>query len=495
MKKALLLIAVLLNSILIFAQGNKIQIINANSLELTEIKGSKVKKLVGAVVLKQDQTTLSCDSAYVFDATNFVEAYRNVKINHHDSVFFTGDILKYDGNTKIAKLLNNVVMYDATSNLKTSELEFDLANNKASYYTGGRLVNGTNVLTSKNGYYYTSLKELFFKGNVILIGDEFNMKCDTLKYKTTTKEAYFLGKTVIESSGDSVYAKEGTYNTEKQQGVLLKRAIVKSEQYNLTADTIRYDRKQRYSKAIGKVIAIDTLNKTTVYGGFAEFFGNKGKTYVTANPQILSIMDNDTLSIKADTIYTIKSTTKMKQEILMAWRHVRIYKSDLQAIADSLVYLKNDSLMTLYKKPMLWSGLNQISGDTIHFYINNRKLDSMLVVNNAFVISKETSKHFNQVKGKNVNGYFKAGKINFIQVFGNGQSIYYAKEDSQYLGVNVINCSEMTFGFSEGKLQLGKFITSPEAVFYPIDKLKPEELRLKGFKWELGKRPKRELHL
>jgi hypothetical protein len=145
--------------------------------------------------------------------------------------------------------------------------------------------------------------------------------------------------------------------------------------------------------------------------------------------------------------------------------------------------------MTLYHNPVLWSDMNQVTGDTILFYLNNRKLDSMDIRNNGFVISKETSRHYNQVKGRNMTAYFKEGKISFIQVYGNGQSIYYAKEDSSYIGVNVIDCSEMAFAFELGKIKTAKFITQPEANFYPISELSPEELRLKGFVWRNKHKP------
>jgi hypothetical protein len=161
----------------------------------------------------------------------------------------------------------------------------------------------------------------------------------------------------------------------------------------------------------------------------------------------------------------------------------------MQVICDSLVYLKSDSLMTLYHKPVLWNDMNQVTGDTIVFYLNNRKLDSMDIKNNAFVISQETSRHYNQVKGRNMKAYFKAGKISYIQVYGNGQSIYYAKEDSAYIGVNVIDCSEMAFSFELGKMNTAKFITQPDATFYPIADMSPEELRLKGFVWRKKAKP------
>lgn len=473
----------------VFGQGNRIEILNANTFELETRGKNKVKKLIGAVKLKQDQTILNCDSAYLFDETNFVEAYHNVNINHNDSVNFYGDVLKYDGNKKIARLEKNVSMVDATSTLKTNELEFDLANNKASYFSGGTLNSGQNELKSQFGYYYTSTKELFFKKGVQLNSPDFFLTSDTLKYQSNTRVATFYSNTKIVSEEDTIYCQSGSYHTEKQTGVFYKRAKIRSAENTLIADTIIYDRKIKYAKALGSLVIVDTINKTVILGDKAEMFGKEGRSYITSNPLVVSIVDNDSMMIWADTIFTFQKRQKQNKDILKAYRNVKIYKSDMQVVCDSLVYIKSDSLMTLYHKPVLWSEGNQVTGDTILFYLNNRKLDSMDIKNNSFVISKETSRHFNQVKGKNMTALFLNGKISLIKVYGNGQSIYYAKEDSAYIGVNVIDCSEMVFSFETGKIKNAKFITQPDATFYPIDELTPEELRLKGFVWLNKGRP------
>lgn len=148
-------------------------------------------------------------------------------------------------------------------------------------------------------------------------------------------------------------------------------------------------------------------------------------------------------------------------------------------------------MIVLYHDPIMWSGQNQITSDTIKLYINNNKIDSFQLIQNAFMISRETSQDYNQVKGRMMRGQFVEGRFEYLKVFGNGQSIFYAKDekDSTYLGVNLINCSEMEFFFVQNKIQRSNFITKPEAIFYPIGELSPKMLKLKGFKWQSGRRP------
>jgi lipopolysaccharide export system protein LptA len=501
MQKSIILYLLLIFSISGLAQtssiaGGKVEIIYAEVFSIENRGKSKVKKLVGNVQLKQENTILYCDSAYLFEETNFVEAYRNVRIKHNDSVNFYGDILKYDGHKRHARLEKNVSMVDQSTTLTCSELDFDLQANRASYVTGGKIVSGSNTLTSKYGYYYTQTKQLFFKTDVKLVGDDMQITTDTLKYHSPTKVATFFANTIIASYPDTVYTSSGTYNTEKQSGVLLKRSKVRSKENTVIADTIYYDRKKRYTKAINKLIIIDTVNKSVIVGNIAEVFGDTKTSYVTNDAVAIMFVDNDTLMIWSDTIHTQQKTAINKGDVLKAYYHVKVYKKDLQAVCDSLVYKKSDSTMILYHKPILWSDANQITGDTMVFHINNKRLDSLDIFGNAFVVSKINAQHYNQIKGKNMKAFFADSKIDYMQVFGNGQSIYYASEDSAYIGVNVIDCSEMKFKFDLGKIKSAHFITTPDATFYPLNELKPEELKLKGFRWLVRQKPsKRRLNL
>jgi hypothetical protein len=206
------------------------------------------------------------------------------------------------------------------------------------------------------------------------------------------------------------------------------------------------------------------------------------------------IMDkNDSLFLYADSLFLFQADKKLKQkESIKAYRKVKIFKSDIQGVCDSLVYEKSDSVLSMFSSPIIWNGVNQITADTIRFFINNNNLDSFELKNNSFLISNEKGPHYNQVKGKNMKGLLDSSNIKYLRVYGNGQSIYYAKEDSvNYIGINKIDCSEMEFYFSNKKISKGVFITNPEGFMYPLDEFKPEELKLKGFIWRENEKPQK----
>lgn len=467
---------------------SRLEILGADALQFSQRNGMKVTRLIGNVKLKQDETLMNCDSAYKFEDKNYVEAYGHVLINHEDSLFLYGDELEYDGNQRKAKLRGNARMTEKDFTLTTTDIDFDLNAGRADYDNGGRITGSSGVLTSSFGYYYTKSKEFFFKKNVVLEHPDYTINSDTLRYQTITGICYFYGPTHIISKQDKLYCEAGWYNNQKQTAFFSKNAVVKSEENTIYADTLFYDRKIKSGKAYSNVELVDTINKTIVYGNYAWLNGLNKQSYVTGQAIARQFADADTMNIIADTLYIFQKTP-MQPQMIKAYYHTKVYKNDLQAVCDSMVYNTDDSVITLYNKPVLWSGLNQITADTILLFVRKQQLDSFYLNNNAFMVSRLAAKEFNQVKGKNMKGMFESNKMKYLRVYGNGQSIYYATEDSAALGVNVISCSEMEFSFKQNKIYRSNFITQPDAVFYPLNELKPEELRLKGFSWKQAQRP------
>lgn len=492
--KSKFLFCLLFIGISVFAQKSKVEILGADLLEGQVTKFGNSKKLIGHVQLKQDRTIMYCDSAILYDDSNMVKAYSNVHINHNDSVNMEGQYLKYDGNTKQAFLEGNVKMFDKNMTLTTSQLNFDM-NTSIGYYTNnGLIISEKNNLVSQYGYYYSRTKEFFFKKNVVLTNPEYTMKSDTLKYNTITKVVYFYGATTIQSKTDKIVCENGWYDTKKEVSQFSKNAILYTDKKMLKADSMFYDRKNSIGKAFKNIELFDSIQKIRLYGDYGSTNGKTKKTFVAEKPYAVMVMDrNDSLFLYADSLFLYQTDIKTKQkQQLRAYKKVKIYKTDIQGICDSLVYLQDDSVLTMYKGPVMWNGLNQSTADTIHFYINNRKLDSFALRSNSFIISNEKGSHYNQGKGKHMKGYLDSNSIKYIHVFGNCQSIYYEKEDSvNYIGVNKIDCSEMEFYFVDKKISKAIFINNPDGEMYPLDELKPEELRLRGFVWRQKEIPQK----
>jgi hypothetical protein len=144
----------------------------------------------------------------------------------------------------------------------------------------------------------------------------------------------------------------------------------------------------------------------------------------------------------------------------------------------------------MYKNPMLWTDKNQLSGDTITMHMSHGEIKVLNIYSSSFIISKDDSIRYNQIKGKNLVGHFVENKLHRIDVYGNGETIYYVRDDkTNLIGVNKAEADNLLIFVKENKVNTITFLSKPEAVLYPEKDLSINDVRLKNFKWEEQNRP------
>ena len=68
------------------------------------------------------------------------------------------------------------------------------------YYNGGKVVNKSTVVTSKEGTYYEATKDVYFKKNVKLKDPAYDLTADSLLYNSENQLATFITITYIVDS-------------------------------------------------------------------------------------------------------------------------------------------------------------------------------------------------------------------------------------------------------------------------------------------------------
>lgn len=472
--------------------GSKQIEFSADRIRYTSEKQAQM--LIGHVVFKHEGVIITCDSAYRFN-NNTLEAYDHVLIRKGDSLTITGDRLKYDGNVKQATVEGNVTCIEKDMTLTTPVLTYDVSNSVGSYFGGGTIVNKENTLTSRNGYYYSASKTLAFRYNVKLTNPDYIMYGDTLMYNTVSKTAYFKGPTIIESKENKLYCEDGWYDTELEKSHLNTNAHIFTKSNELIADSIYYDRKLGYGKAFSCVQIIDTVNKSIIHGELAEHFEKTNVSLVTKKALLIKQFKTDSMLISADTLYSEQHASKLnpnKDSIYVkAYRHIRIYKEDMQGVADSLTYTNFDSTLVLYHDPVMWTDSAQLNAKEIRVHLQNDELESFELLGNAFIISQEDSLKFNQIKGKEVFGFFANDSLRKIEVKGNAQVAYYIRNDKkQLMALNKTDCSSIFVHFERGEMSKITFVKKPVSILIPIKDVDAEKERFKGFSWNPQRKPK-----
>ncbi len=454
--------------------------------------GERIERVIDNVVFVQNTTTIYCDSAWFYRSKNMVEAFGRVRIVEGDSVTITASRLAYDGNKKTAKLRNNVVFTKlATATLYTDFLDYDRLVNVATYFNGGRLVDSINVLTSRKGYYQVNSNLASFKKNVKVTNPDYSMTADSLQYNSKTKIIYFVSETtVVNKDSSSFVYKAGQYNTQTRTSEL-KEGLAQSQSYELKGNSYDIDDFRKMYKVRGDVIMTYRDENLNIYGQAADYYRSKNIAKIYDHAYVAKVTDEgDTLFMTADTLVSIDNIDPSKKRLL-AYHNVKIFKNDLQGIADSLEYHSADSTIYFYKDPVLWTDENQMTADSISILIEKNTISKIFMVANAFVISKDTLLNFNQIKGREMIAEFGQGVLKRVHVEGNGESLYFAIDEktSALTGMNKIICSNMVIRFLEGRVNNLSFYVKPEANFIPPHELDKEERELEGFTWKEPLRP------
>ena len=729
-----------------------------------KLNGKDVLKVYQGV-FQQDFSTMRSDSAYFYVQDNAFDAFGNVDITQGDTLNIFSDKLNYNGNTKTAILTDNVKMVDRDATLTTNFLTYNTATRIGTYTGGGKLVNRDNTITSKNGYYFAFSRDAYFRYNVVLVTSDALIKTDTLRYNTGSRISYFYGPTNIydtKEKKDTLYTENGLYNTVVEQAFFGKKNLYLSGTKRLKGDSLFYDKKAGFGRAVKHVVFTDSEQKITLLGDLANYYKADERTVVTKDPYVIIVTEEkdtskkdsaintgktgsktktkkigspikapalsaplkntaaalpvitapplpsplkapplgtpiknfpktagdtlikrdtsvkagnlgkpkkpektkrDSVYISADTLETqiitgkdykimqekarlsafavrdtsIKSKTKLgtksagtldnktdkflfavpytfpkdslilhplffglpkpepvlivppkldkkgrpvklKQSklkadsakvalaahgndggavppildkdgnpippkldkdgkpiapvldkdgkpvvqqaarkpvlkpedndpvfkvtaielkdtarirIIKAYHHAKLFKSDLQAKADSMFYSYSDSTLRCYVNPIIWTQGSQLSGDTVNLQLRNKKLDNMMMFPSAFIVNieKTDSLTFNQVSGKRMRGFFKDDKLDRMYISGNAESIYFTRDSVKAVEMERSLTSRMRILFKDNSATDVFFITKPEHRYGPLAKFAEDERILKGFIWKPKERP------
>lgn len=475
----------------LYAQQNKKIHTRANLLEYDENLLPDAQRLLGNVVFQHDNTIGYCDSAYYYEADNYLIAFgKPVRIHIGDSVKLFGSKVYYDGNRKISSIARNVEMVHGTSHLFSDSLIYNLNTDVGYYVTGGTMINVEDTLTSVVGNYYTKSDIAVLENDVVLRSSSYIMNCDSLKYNTKIETVYFISRTKLVSDENTIYTNSGWYETKNDLATLVDSVELMNTTQRLTADSIYYDKKQNFGIGWNNVVIVDTAKGYVLKGNYVEHHENGGASMATDSNLIVLIDSGDSLFLHSDTLRMWTDTAQQPQTII-AYNKVKFFRGDLQGACDSLAYNVTDSLLFMFFNPVIWSGNNQLTADTIYFYMKDSSNVQINLVKSAFIVSSEFEEtEFNQIKGMYIEGWVEKNHLKVVNVTTNAECVYYIlDEDSALVGVNTSQTSEMKIVFTNNEIDGIIYYNAPDGSIVPDKELTQENRILKDFRWLRYYRP------
>ena len=441
-----------------------------------------------------DGMTLYTDSASLDTKNNVFVAYRNVKMIITDTTTLYGSSAIYDGTTRIADVWGDTVrLIDGKTILKTDLLSYDRNTSTASYFHWGHTVHDSAVMDSRKGYYHSDTRDIYLFDDVVLHDSNSWLYTDTLLYNTRTCLAIFISPTDIISDSSTIYSEDGTYNTDSHEACSYKATRLTNREKRLTADTLFFNDNSEHGEAYGNVVIVDTLNDVICMGGMGITDQNEQYSFVTDSALVIYIDKGDSLFMHADTLWAYNNDDR-EFSSAKAYRNVRLYRYDAQAVCDSLYFSAADSTVTLYYNPVVWYEDYQCVADTIQCIYDSDGVRLVHLRGSVFATEKVDSLKFNQVKGRNTDVYCDKSEPLYADILGSARMVYYVLDDEDsptksLIGVNVGVGSDMRIYFKDRKPRRFVTFVSPDMKMYPPDKLPAEERQLPGFDWKENIRP------
>lgn len=476
----------------IFAQTpKKIIVENADYSDVNQELMPDALLLTGNVKVNHDGVVLTCNKAYFFQKENYLKAFGNVQLVQGDTLFLNSKYAEYNGNLKKAFATGDAVMSSPDATLQTDTINFDRNVQEVFYNSKGTIVNKDNILVSKSGRYYVAQKKFQFLTEVTITNPKYVIKSNHLDYYSNSGHSYLFGPSTITSKNNYIYTEKGFYDTKKNVAHFVRNSYIKYDDRRIEGDSLFYNRNTEFASATRNVKITDSINRGVVKGHYAELYKLKDSMFVTKRAVAINLVENDSVYIHGKKLLV---TGKEGERILRAFNNVRFYKIDMSGKCDSIHSNSKTALTKLIGNPILWNGENQITGDIMHLIGDNntKKLDSLKVLNNTFLVSRDTlSTGFNQVKGLNLFGKFKDGKLHDVDVIKNTEVIYYMRNDAnELIGINKNVSSKINLILENNAVETITFFNKVDGDIYPEADLPENARKLRGLVWRGDERIK-----
>tara|TARA_X000000368_G_C23044138_1_gene718366 strand:+ start:800 stop:2374 length:1575 start_codon:yes stop_codon:yes gene_type:complete len=497
---------------LIFSQEKKIiEIIEAGSFDRNEETnpGANILKRNDKirVHLFHDGMNIYSDYALFYKKTNSFKASGNVVVLQGDSINLLSNYLDYDGNVRKIIATGNVDFSNSNTNLKTEILFHDRNAKEFFFERGGVIKDSITTIKSSEGKFFQENSKYTFNKNVEITNPEYYIESNKLDYYTISEHAYFFGPTSIEGKDYDIYCEKGFYDTKKKRGFFTRNSKINYNNRIIEGDSLTFNDNQEFASATKNIVLTDTINQTIIKGNYAEVFQAIDSAMITKKSIAIKMIEKDSLFIKADTLFAIGPP---ENRIIKGRYNVRIFKENLSGKSDKIIINQKNGLTKLLRNeiserqkqiltineiakinPIIWNGASQMTGDEIHIIrdVKTNDLDSLKILNNAFIIEKDTlgENNFNQMKGIKLFGKFHENELKTIELIQNTEMIYYLYDEKtkDLIGIDKAICSSIIMEIENNNIKEITFFTNPEGEVYPEEEMESNLKVLNGFNWRI----------
>ena len=371
--------------------------------------------------------------------------------------------------------------------LETEILFFDREKQESYYNNYGTITDTANVVKSRRGRYYITPKKYQLLDSVTVENPKYNILSERMDYYTNTENVYMYGPSTITGEDYKMYCERGFYDTKIQSGYGIKNTRIDYNDRIIVGDSVYFDKAREFASATNNIVVTDTVNDGVVRAHYAEVYKAKDSVFATKKAVSISVMENDSLYIHGDVLML---TGPEDNRVVRAFKNAKYFKTDISGKCDSIHYTQTTGVTQLIRKPIIWNYENQMTGDSIHLISNKEtnKMDSLKVIENAFIISLDTigKTGYNQAKGKTLFGKFEDNALRQIDLEQNVKILYYSYNDEpepRLIGIDKAISGKVTILMEDSQMTDMTYYLNPKGTTYPEGEEPEDGVKLEGFVW------------
>lgn len=448
----------------------------------------------GGVMVDKELQVSSRRGIYYADREEVV--FKDSVIVLHPKFNLAADSMRYRGTESTVLFTGPTNIYTPTSKIYCESGYYNLANERAEFNSHAQYAGDQKRATADTIRYDAAAGEINMLGHVRVEENDKRIEGASLRYLEQSGETWIKGEPAsYMDSTRTVRSPEIFYNEQTDQVSTRGQGEITDGDWKMQFEQSDFDQATGLGQFTGNVVWRDTVQQVGILADTMDIA--KSSEYVLAygikRTLFYTLIETDTLYIAADTLNMERRQDSLTQQafrMIRAYHDVRLYKSDLQGLADSLVFNDRDSLFSFFGDPVLWSDTTQFSADSITMSISHHQIKDITLTQRALILSELFGTYYDQIKGKLIVAAFDSSAIHDMWVTGNAESIYYTRDDhSAFIGVNKTICSKMYFTFLNNQINVLKYFGENSSTMTPMGEANHDSLRLEGFRWRVEERP------
>lgn len=436
-----------------------------------------------------------------------------------DNGFLRADGGSYDRDQRIVHFSDHVFMFDPTYDAWADDVYYDQLTGAADLFQNAQVLDTTNksIFLGDHLQYSPATDSLADRGlltgdpAIIYFGENENHVVDTLYTRADTFYVYAVPRCDIPDSEwkeaqkrlediqyDALSKKRAEDAVQQEQERIKKMREVGK----LPPEWVEQAQKAEADSlaALSRLDSLVTVGAVDSLSAAAESLRASRRSVDSLIQAgfdfIQAVLDSVSVSAGADsTSFALdvkaeppRDTTPVRY--VHAWHNVKMFRSDLQAVCDSVVFTEVDSIARLFGSPALWNEVrNQLTAEEMQLLMHDGALERGSMITNAWLISEQDTLHYNQIKSTEMQGWFRDNKLYRFDALGGVSAIFYMADEDVITTVNVKESKSLTAALKDNKAQRLLYVDAIKSDVYPVGDLEPAKHRLKDFKWRGDERP------